>query len=120
MIVTVGKNQVRDFLINAAPTAPTHIEIGDSGAAEAAGQTALQGTDKYREAFAATGEPTATKMLFQIDVAAGEATDDTYQEVGVFNAGAAGDMFLRQIFDGIVKDATIAFSVQTIIEVKKA
>ena len=118
MIVTAGKNLVRDFLLNTAPTAPTHTEIGDSGAAEAASQTTLLGVDVYREAFASTGEPTATKMLYQIDVAVGEAPDDTYQEVGVFNAAADGVMLLRQIFSGQAKDNTIAFTVQVIVEVR--
>lgn len=95
LVVTTGAEEIAHIIeTNTGPTRPTHMEVGDSSTAPAAGQTDIQGTGiGARQPFSSvvrTGNAIAYERVF----AAGESTG-TWEEIGIFNDVSAGDMIAR-------------------------
>ena len=96
LITTVGKQKVCDYLVNSAPSGFTHMGIGTGTNAPAVGDTALQtqtdrlavndkrrvGTDAKFDTFYPSTSP---------------AVGGVIAEMGVFDAGAGGNMYARSL-----------------------
>jgi hypothetical protein len=103
LILTVGKNMIADRLL-ASPTlgVPTHIGVGTSGTAPAAGDTTITGETRV----ALTSKTRSTNVVTYVgDWAAGSATG-TLQETGLWDASSAGNLVGRATFTSIVKGAS--------------
>lgn len=103
LILTAGKNMIADRLL-ASPTlgVPTHMGVGTSGTAPAAGDTTITGETRV----ALTSKTRSTNVVtFVGDWAAGQATA-TLQEVGLWDAASAGTLDGRATFTSIVKGAS--------------
>lgn len=102
LILTVGKNMIADRLL-ASPSlgVPTHMGVGTSGTAPAAGDTTITGEDRN----ALTSKTRATNVVTYVgDWAAGEATA-TLQEAGLWDAASGGNLVGRVTFSSIAKGA---------------
>ena len=103
LILTVGKNMIADRLL-ASPTlgVPTHIGVGTSGTAAAAGDTTITGETRV----ALTSKTRSTNVVtFVGDWAAGSATG-TLQETGLWDAVSAGNLVGRATYTSIAKGAS--------------
>jgi len=116
MMVTNGLNTVRDLLTGGSAASIAWLDIGDDDTTPALSDTAL--TNEYGETPSET-EPAYNKVMFQIDVAAGEGNGGgtvNYVELGLLTVDD-GVLFSRQIFASKTKTAAIAFKVQVVVEV---
>ena len=107
LVVTAGRNLLRDFLNRAAVTGVSHFAVGIGTNAVTAADTALQ-THVFRDVLTRT---TASDGGLQVQyfLASGSANGHTLTEAGLFNAAAAGTMYARVRFgSSIVKTAAIA------------
>ena len=105
LVVTTGRDAIIERLDSAPATSqPTHMEVGTSATAVAAGNTALvAGLDRN----ALTSNIAAGGVLTMVgNWAAGDATSATIQEAGVFNAASTGTMYSRATFTAINKGAS--------------
>lgn len=103
LIVTAGKGLAADLLGGDSTAALSHIAIGTSNTAAAAGQTALQGSELAREAAVVT--VTGAEVELVATFAAGTGTG-TIEEVGIFNDATTGTMFARYLTGTITKGAS--------------
>ena len=102
LILTVGKNMIADRLL-ASPTlgVPTHMGVGTSGTAPAAGDTTI--TSETRVAL--TSKSRSTNVVTYVgDWAAGSATG-TLQEAGLWDASSSGNLVGRATFSSVSKGA---------------
>ena len=101
-MTTVGRDYIAQALVGEAFTAfnnaNARIGVGDSSTAFAAGQTDLQApANKLRKAMDATYPQRATNVLtFRATFGTAEA-NFAWNEWGVFNAAAAGQMLNRKV-----------------------
>jgi hypothetical protein len=103
LILTAGKNMIADRLL-AAPSlgVPTHMGVGTSGTAPAAGDTTITGETRV----ALTSKTRSTNVVTYVgDWAAGQATA-TLQEVGLWDASSGGNLVGRATFSSITKGAS--------------
>jgi hypothetical protein len=103
LILTVGKNMIADRLL-ASPTlgVPTHIGVGTSGTAAAAGDTTITGETRV----ALTSKTRATNVVTYVgDWGAGSATG-TLQETGLWDASTSGNLVGRATYTSIAKGAS--------------
>ena len=91
LVVTAGKNWVADRM-NDANTVMTHMALGTSTTAAAAGQTALV-AELDRNGLTSTTVSTNT-IAYACTWAAGDGTG-AITEAGLFDASSSGDMLLR-------------------------
>lgn len=103
ILVNAGINALTTLLAggggNAFNNANSYIGVGDSSAAEAAGQTDLQAaTNKLRVAMNATYPTygTSQKITFQSDFTGAQA-NWAWNEFAVFNASTSGTMLNRKV-----------------------
>lgn len=101
------QNLARDMLMDAIiggttytkyTNAAAHLGVGDSSTAHAAAQTDLQAaSNKLRKAMDASyPQRSANQLTFRSTFATGDA-NFAWQEVGLFNAAAAGEMLARYV-----------------------
>ena len=93
----------------------SHMGLGSSSTAAAAGQTALVSQLGSREALdssTVTGSSVAYVCTFE----AGDATG-TITEAGIFNAASGGTMLCRSVFSSITKGANDSLNVTWTITV---
>lgn len=104
LVVTAGKNHIADQLSSApGGGAMSHMAIGTGSTAAAAGDTAL-GTEIDRNVL--TSRTDAANVVTYVGTwAAGDGTNATLREAGIFNAGAAGTMLARVVYSNIDKQA---------------
>lgn len=101
-MTTVGRDYIAQALVGEAFTAfnnaNARIGVGDSSTAFAAAQTDLQApANKLRKAMDATYPQRAANVLtFRATFGTGEA-NFAWNEWGVFNAAAAGQMLNRKV-----------------------
>lgn len=106
IVTTVGRNAIADQVL-AAPTLgkPTHMALGTSGTAETVGDTAL-GAEVGGSRVALTSKTRAGNVVTYVgDFGAGVGAG-ALQEAGIFDAGAAGNMWHRVTFAVMNKSAT--------------
>lgn len=101
-LTNVGRNHLTGLAIGEALTAFSNanarLGVGDSNTVFAAAQTDLQAAaNKFRKAMDATYPQRTTNVLtFRASFATGEA-NFAWEEVGIFNAAAAGEMLNRKV-----------------------
>lgn len=103
LILTVGRNMIADQLL-ASPSLgkPTHMGIGTSGTAPAAGDTTITNEDRN----ALTSKTRSTNVVTMVgDWAAGEATQ-TNQEAGLWDAASSGNLVGRVTYGSVAKGAS--------------
>jgi hypothetical protein len=104
LVVTAGKNHIADQLSSTpGGAAMGWMAIGTGSTAAAAGDTAL-GTEIDRNAL--TSRTDATNVVTYVGTwAAGDGTNATLREAGIFNASSAGTMLARVVYSNIDKQA---------------
>jgi hypothetical protein len=108
LVVTVGKNFVASRIVGVAQNVMSHMALGTSNTAAAAGDTTL-GAELARNSLA-SGTATAAVVTYTATFAAGTATG-AIVEAGIFNASSAGTMLCRTVFSVVNKGANDAMSV---------
>lgn len=117
LVVNVGGALILDKFIGAAGTvfsnANAHIGIGNGTTAPAVGQTDLQGASKTRKAMEATFPSRAGQvMTFKSVFGTGDA-NYAWEEIALFNASTAGDMFSRSLVTNpFTKTAALSVTAQ--------
>jgi hypothetical protein len=102
LILTVGRNMIADRLL-ASPSlgTATHMGVGTSGTAPAAGDTTITGETRV----ALTSKTRSTNVVTYVgDWGAGVATG-TLQEAGLWDASSSGNLVGRATFSSVVKGA---------------
>ena len=107
LVVTAGKNWVADRM-NDANTVMTHMALGTSTTAAAAGQTALV-SELDRNALTSTTVSTNT-VAYAATWAAGDGTG-AITEAGLFDAASTGDMLARTVFSVVNKGASDSITI---------
>ena len=105
LVVTAGKNWVADRM-NDANTVMTHMALGTSTTAAAAGQTALV-SELDRNALTST---TVSTNTIACTWAAGDGTG-AITEAGIFDAASSGDMLARTVFSVVNKAASDSITI---------
>jgi hypothetical protein len=101
LVTTAGEDLYAYIAESAAATRPSHMAIGTGSTAVDKSQTALQGTEKDRVAFASTVR-TGNDLAYNATHSNTSGSSWAIKEAGVFNAAAAGTMaarFLTQTID---------------------
>ena len=107
LVVTAGKNWVADRM-NDANTVMTHMALGTSDTAAAAGQTALV-AELDRNGLTSTTVSTNT-IAYACTWAAGDGTG-AITEAGLFDAASSGDMLARTVFSVVNKGASDSITI---------
>jgi predicted anti-sigma-YlaC factor YlaD len=102
LVVTAGKSFLAQLLQGAAVTNMSHVAIGTSSQAAAAGDTALIGTELARVATTKTVSTNNTIMTTTFGPGVGTGT---INEAAILNAASAGTMLARFVFGGAVTKA---------------
>lgn len=107
LVVTAGRNLIRDFLHGDSVTGLTHFAVGTGTTAVTAGDTALV-TEVHRATFTSKTKSSAQlELKYYLDTAT--ANGNTLAEAGLFNAGSGGTMYARVVLAStIVKTSSIA------------
>jgi hypothetical protein len=108
LVVTTGKNFVASRMVGTASNVMSHMAIGSSSTAAAAGDTAL-GTELGRVALT-SGTATGAVATYTATFPAGTGTGAVV-EAGIFNAASAGTMLCRTVFAVVNKGADDAMSI---------
>lgn len=106
LVVTAGKNLVRDLLKGDSTATITHVAVGTGTTAVVVTDTTLQ-TQVLREA--ATEKTAASAQLtVKYYLASGSANGNTLAEAGLFTAASGGTMYVRAILSStIVKTSAV-------------
>jgi len=113
LVVTAGKNWVADRMAD-SNTVMTHMAVGTSSTAAAAGQTALV-SESARGALTST-TVTNNEIAYVETFAAGTATA-ALTEAGIFDASSGGDMLCRTVFSVVNKGANDSMTITWTITV---
>ena len=108
LVVTTGKAFVASRMVGTASAVMSHMAIGSSGTAAAAGDTAL-GTELGRVALSALSASGAV-VTHAATFPAGTGTGAVV-EAGIFNASTAGTMQCRTVFPVVNKGADDAMQI---------
>ena len=105
LVTTVGKNYIAARMTDTAqPTDMSHMAVGTDSTGAAVGDTTL-GTEVGRVALTGgEGSPSTNTIVYTATFGAGTGTG-ILREAGIFNAGAAGTMLCRTVFDTVTKGA---------------
>ena len=107
LVVTAGRNLLRDFLNNTAPTGLTHIALGTDATASDATQTALV-AEVYRDLITSRATDVG-QLTLTLYLGTTQANGNTLREVGLFNAASLGTMYARvPLASSIAKTSAIA------------
>tara|TARA_B100000073_G_C23647827_1_gene539334 strand:+ start:606 stop:1034 length:429 start_codon:yes stop_codon:yes gene_type:complete len=99
LVVTTGKNYVASRMKDATATAMSHMAVGGSNTAAAAGQTALV-SESARVALTST-TLSNNDVVYVGTFGAGTGTG-TLNEAGILNASSGGTMLCRVVFSGAI------------------
>lgn len=102
LVVTAGRSFIASRVVGVASAVMSHMAVGTSSTAAAAGQTALV-AEVGRTALS-SGTATSSDVTYVASFGPGVGTG-ALQEAGVFNAGAAGTMLCRTTFAVVNKGA---------------
>lgn len=108
LVVTTGKNYVASRMKDTTQAAISHMAIGTSATAAAAGDTAL-GTEEHRNTLTST-TVAANVVTYVAEFAAGEGSG-AIAEAGLFNASSGGTMLCRTVFSVVNKGASDSMTV---------
>ena len=105
LVVDAGEAHIADQLsASPAGSAMSHMAIGTGGTAPVAGNTAL-GAEIDRNALTSRTDA-ANVVTYVGNWAAGDGTNASIQEAGIFNAASTGTMLARATFTAINKGAS--------------
>jgi len=93
VVVTKGYELIA-AIVGGSGVKPSHMAFGDSQIPTTSGMTALQGTEFERVGFTSTSV-SAASITYTATFGAGLSSPVLYNEVGLFNAAAAGDLLAR-------------------------
>lgn len=116
LIVSVGKAFIASRMIGTSSSVMSHMEIGQSSTAAAAGQTALQSAfgTPARVSLSGSTQTTVTvtndSVLYTATFPSGTGTGSV-QEAGIFNASSSGTMLCRTVFSAINKGASDSMTI---------
>lgn len=96
LVVSAGKAWIASRMAGTSSAVMSHMAVGTSATAAAAGDTALLG-EASRKALAST-TPSNNTVVYSATFAAGEGTG-TLKEAGLFNATPGGTMAARTNID---------------------
>jgi len=108
LVVTTGRNLIRDYLAGSAPAVPSHMAVGTGTTAAAAGDTTL-GTEIDRKAITQT-TTAAAEVSFLMFLASTEANGNDLTEAGVFTAASGGTMLARTTYAAITKTSLVSIT----------
>lgn len=108
LVVDAGKNLIANRLASNTPVAPSHMAVGTSATAPAAGNTTL-GAELVRVANS-SATPSGNTVVYSAYYAPGVGTG-TLAEAGLFNAASAGTMLCRTTFSPVGKGAPDAITI---------
>lgn len=107
LVVTAGRNLIRDLLKGDSAATLTHFALGTGATAVAATDTTL-GTEVFRDALTQKTASAAT-LTCTYYLAAGSANGNTLREAGLLTASSLGTLYARVVLvSPIVKTAAIA------------
>lgn len=108
LVVTVGKNFVASRIVGATASVMSHMAVGSSSTAAAAGDTTL-GSELGRVALASSAA-VANVVTYTAVFPAGTATGAVV-EAGILNAPSAGTLLCRTVFAVVNKGVNDSMSV---------
>jgi hypothetical protein len=103
LVVNAGLAFITSRMAGTASAVMSHMALGSSTTAAAAGQTDLLSILGSREALDSTTD-SANVITYVASFEAGDATG-AVTEAGIFNASTAGTMLCRTVFDVVNKQA---------------
>ena len=103
LVVTTGLAYIASRMKDATATAMTHMAVGSSTTAAAAGDTALGTQIGSRVALTST-TVTSNAVVYVASFGAGVGTG-AITEAGIFNASTSGTMLCRTVFSVVNKAA---------------
>lgn len=109
LVVTTGKNLLRDFLYDGSSVTVaglTHFGYGTGTTAAAAADTALE-TQVARDTITQKIKDTG-KLTVKYYLSSANGNGSTLTEVGLFNAASSGTMYARAIHAAIAKTSSIS------------
>jgi|TARA_R110002111_G_scaffold39893_2_gene74957 hypothetical protein len=109
LVVNDGLNFIVSRMKDTTQGAMSHMAVGSSTTAAAAGQTDLVSILGSREALDSTAVSTNT-VTFISSFEAGDGTG-AVTEAGIFNASTSGDMLCRTVFAVVNKQATDSMTI---------
>ena len=115
LVVNAGLNAILDRLVGTSEAVMSHMALGSSTTAAAAGQTDLVRILGSREAIDSSTVSGST-VTYSCTFEAGDATG-TVTEAGIFNASSSGTMLCRSVFSAITKGSNDSLNVSWAITV---
>tara|TARA_R110000764_G_scaffold21702_3_gene54600 strand:+ start:522 stop:971 length:450 start_codon:yes stop_codon:yes gene_type:complete len=109
LVVNDGLNFIVSRMKDTTQGAMSHMAVGSSTTAAAAGQTDLVSILGSREALDSTAVSTNT-VTYVSSFEAGDGTG-AVTEAGIFNASTSGDMLCRSVFPVVNKQATDSMTI---------
>ena len=109
LVVDAGLDFIASRMKDATATAMTHMALGSSSTAAAAGNTALGSQLGSREGLDST-TVTSNAVAYVASFEAGDATG-AVTEAGLFNASSGGTMLCRTVFSVVNKLADDSMTV---------
>ena len=112
LVVTTGLAFIASRMVGTAKNVMSHMALGSSATAAAAGQTDLVSVLGSREALDSTtiSGTNDEKVVFVSSFEAGDGTG-AVTEAGIFNASSSGDMLCRTVFSVVNKSADDTMSI---------
>lgn len=118
LLVSTGLAYIASRMKDGAATPMTHMALGSSSTAAAAGQTQLGSQLGSRVALTAT-TVAANEVEYTATFAAGEGTGAVV-EAGIFNAASGGTMLCRTVFGLKTKEAGDSFAMTWVVSLAAA
>ena len=109
LVVTAGLTFICSRMAGTSPAVMSHMALGSSATAAAAGQTDLVSILGSREALDSTSA-SANTITYVSSFEAGEGTG-AVAEAGIFNAASGSTMLCRTVFPVVNKQADDTMSV---------
>lgn len=108
LVVTTGKNYVVSRMKDTSEGAMSHMAVGTSSTAAAAGDSAL-GSEAARVAIASS-TVSGNEIIYVATYPSGTGTG-ALTEAGILNASSSGTMLCRTVFSVVNKGASDAMTV---------
>lgn len=108
LVVTAGKGFIASRMVGTAAAVMSHMAIGSTSTAPAAGDTALGG--ELGRVALTSGNASGAVATYVASFPAGTGTGAVV-EAGIFNASSAGTMLCRTTFSVVNKGANDAMSI---------
>lgn len=109
LVVDTGLDYIASRMIGTSAGVMSHMAVGSDDTAAAAGDTALGSQLGSRKSLTSS-TATDNAVEYVATFAAGEGTGAVV-EAGIFNAGTAGTMLCRTVFDVINKGASDSMTI---------